>query len=94
MCCIFCAGLPFTASGVVDVKRRESGLSAELALRTGAQELKLKLQTRTNNSAEFAGRLLVSAPLSISPQFQWFSLITWFIFPSVHWFMVIFNVNN
>lgn len=64
------AGLPFTSSAVVDVKQVEGGLSAELALHAGAQELKLTLQRRLHNSTDIAGRLLVSTPFSISPQFS------------------------
>ncbi|XP_053537772.1 uncharacterized protein LOC108267234 [Ictalurus punctatus] len=60
------AGLPFTSSAVVDMKRSESGLSAELALHAGAQELKLTLQRRLHNSTEIAGRLLVNCMGRIS----------------------------
>lgn len=88
LCCILCnfvgAGLPFTTSAMVDVKQSEGGLSAELALHAGAQELKFTLQRRLHNSTEIPGRLLVCGPLStISPQFQWCFLIIWFVFPSV-----------
>lgn len=88
------AGLPFTSSAVVDMKRSESGLSAELALHAGAQELKLTLQRRLHNSTEIAGRLLVSAPFSISLQFHWYFLIMWLIFPkfSFGWFTVVLTV--
>ncbi|KAB5579798.1 hypothetical protein PHYPO_G00199100 [Pangasianodon hypophthalmus] len=54
------AGLPFTTIAVVDVKRSESGLSAELALHAGTQELKLTLHRRLHNSTEIAGHILVN----------------------------------
>ncbi|XP_058251674.1 apolipophorins isoform X3 [Hemibagrus wyckioides] len=54
------AGIPFTTSCMVDVKQCKSGLSAELVLHAGAQELKLMLQRRLHNSTEIAGHLLVN----------------------------------
>lgn len=60
---------------MVDVKQSKSGLSAQLVLHAGAQELKLTLQRRLHNSTEIAGHLLVSPPFGILPQFQcYFSL--------------------
>ncbi|KAK3567891.1 hypothetical protein QTP86_027307 [Hemibagrus guttatus] len=54
------AGIPFTTSCMVDVKQSKSGLSAQLVLHAGAQELELKLQRKRHNFTEIAGHLLVN----------------------------------
>lgn len=63
-------GLPFTSSAALDVKRNESGLSVELALHAGAQDLKLTLQKNLHNSTEITGGLLVSAAFLLKLSFQ------------------------
>ncbi|XP_047657702.1 uncharacterized protein LOC113644112 isoform X2 [Tachysurus fulvidraco] len=54
------AGIPFTTSAMVHVQQSKSGLSAELVLHAGNQDLKLMLQRRLYNSTETPGHLLVN----------------------------------